>query len=602
MKFFNFRNTLDNILEVLKRFPLSVVFSIIAAVSAITSIHYEHLSEIEHITKFVISGYLGLVSSIGVHLFTENKSNKVKISVLSSFVILMVLYYFNLEVYEYHFYRFGFYLVCSILFLSISTSIFNKNNESFWNFNKITILRLLQSFFFSIILNIGISVAILAMNELFNANWNNRIYPQLFVFILTIFNSFFFLSGIPNNEKSEEKINYANSLRLLASYILIPIAILYAVILYLYFIKIIVVWQIPSGWVSSLVIYYSITGILAYYIIYPILKTGNKLNDIFAKYYFYSLIPAVVLMTLSIVIRIDNYAFTENRLIVIIYNIWLYIITLYFVFFKNRNLKFVPISLLLTSILMVTFPINIMTVSEKSQLNRFEQILKKEKVLDNGKINKEIRPDKETVKDLQSILSYMSSYHRFNLLKKWIVENKFPTDSIKLDSLTEEQANKFFNLNFEFKFSFFQGKAAKQNNINFEEEKDFSYPLSEINGYNYKLNFNFNEYQSDKEYISENYYDNNKFQFKFSNKDTLLLIKSLNYNTETYIKLTPVLVSLHEKINNTSRKFLPADYSIEYKTEKFDYKIVFNSVRWSSNDNYYIDQFNANIYYKINQK
>ena len=143
--------------------------------------------------------------------------------------------------------------------------------EAFWEFNKTLFLRILISALYTAVLYIGLVVAMAAIDQLLEIDIDDDRYLQLFIFQVGIFNTWFFLSGIPKfNNTSELEIEYPKPLKVFVQYVLIPLVTVYIAILYVYTGKIIIQWELPNGWVSYLVLSFSIAGILSLLLLFPI--------------------------------------------------------------------------------------------------------------------------------------------------------------------------------------------------------------------------------------------------------------------------------------------------------------------------------------------
>jgi hypothetical protein len=93
------------------------------------------------------------------------------------------------------------------------------------------------------------------------------------------------------------------------------------------------------------------------------------------------MIPLVVLLMLSIWVRISEYGVTVNRYLVATLAVWLAGLVIYFLLSKKRNIKVIPASLCLVSVLIVYGPLSAFEVSERSQVNRLEDKLKEYELL-----------------------------------------------------------------------------------------------------------------------------------------------------------------------------------------------------------------------------
>ena len=88
-------------------------------------------------------------------------------------------------------------------------------------------------------------------------------------------------------------------------YIIVPILSLYVLILYVYLITIVVQWQLPDGWVSTLVSVLALGGFLTMAIVYPLAVQKDKLVSWLFRYFPLLLMPLLVLMSVGIARRLN---------------------------------------------------------------------------------------------------------------------------------------------------------------------------------------------------------------------------------------------------------------------------------------------------------
>jgi hypothetical protein len=225
------------------------------------------------------------------------------------------------------------------------------------------------------------------------------------------------LAGVTNKENLyAEKIIYPNPLKIFAQYILLPIATLYLGILYAYEIKILVAFTLPKGWVSTLVLAYAVLGLFCFLLLHPIKDNDeNKWVKSTLKYFYWSIIPLLGLLFVSVFFRVNQYGFTTERYYVLGLSVWLAGITFYGVISKNLNIKLIPISLAIVHLLMVIGPVNGFMVSRISQQNRLEKLLVKTQLYDGTKIvSKPKQIEKEDGKQIRSIVNYLVKSNDIN--------------------------------------------------------------------------------------------------------------------------------------------------------------------------------------------
>lgn len=179
---------------------------------------------------------------------------------------------------------------------------------------------------------------------------------------------------------------YPTGLKIFTQYVLLPLVVIYLAILYVYEGKIVVQWQLPQGQVAYLVLAFSIAGILALLLLYPLRQSANeRWITIFSQRYYLALLPLIILLFIGIFRRINDYGVTENRYIVAVLAIWLAGITVYFISGTRDDIRWIPITL---SILCFLLPIgswNIFVVSKNSQLKQFDEILTRNHILNAKK-------------------------------------------------------------------------------------------------------------------------------------------------------------------------------------------------------------------------
>ena len=160
---------------------------------------------------------------------------------------------------------------------------------------------------------------------------------------------------------------YTTAFKNLTKFILIPITAIYFLILYAFSTKILVTWQLPEGWVGKLVLGFSVAGIFTYLLNFMLVKFDDSVVvKGFRRWFFYILLPMVLLLFVAIGRRIGDYGVTEARYVVAISGAWLLLISVYFILSKRDNIKFIPISLAVFSLLTVLGPLSAFKVSERS--------------------------------------------------------------------------------------------------------------------------------------------------------------------------------------------------------------------------------------------
>jgi hypothetical protein len=286
------------------------------------------------------------------------------------------------------------------LFVAVAPFLNNRSVRDFWEYNKQLFASIVIGVAFTFILFAGLSLAILAVDQLFDLDLKEKIYLRLFFVLAGIFNTAFFLFQFPTTFSYEAGDNTYNALfKNLCKYILIPIVALYFLFLYAYSFKILGAWSLPRGWVGSLVTGFSVAGIFTYLLnFYLPEQDTSKLVSGYKRWFWWVLLPLTVLLGIAIGRRISDYGVTEMRFLVAQMGVWLALISLYFLLSKKDNIKFIPISLALFALTWAFGPLSAKAVSERSQLGRIKQVLEQTGRLEAGKM----KPGKTPATSMES--------------------------------------------------------------------------------------------------------------------------------------------------------------------------------------------------------
>jgi hypothetical protein len=388
MKKLSLQTWINKFQLVLARFPFTLMFIVGFSVLCFLSIQKVNVEIKERLWMFF---GLGTLLNVAVTLYLEEfKSLNMRIlmNVISS--VLLSVYCFMLpeKLFEYQ----HFQLVALALVFVLSAffvSFLKKNNEiPFWNFSKESIIQFIISSVFASVLFGGLSLAILSLDKLFNIHISSKVYSDLSVFSFVLFAPVYFLSNVPDEvEKRKQDVSFDKIIKIFGLYILLPILAIYTLILYVYLIQIVFKWQLPNGWVSTLVSVLGLGGFLCMLILYPLyLIKENKVVDQLSKLFPALLFPLLILMSVGVFRRIADYDLTINRLYILILNLWFYGISIYLLITKARQVKWIVISFAMLTFLSSVGPWSVFSVTRNSLTSRLDKQLTALHMLQNGKV------------------------------------------------------------------------------------------------------------------------------------------------------------------------------------------------------------------------
>ncbi|MFN9883963.1 MAG: DUF4153 domain-containing protein [Bacteroidota bacterium] len=425
--------------QVSTRFPFAILYALCAFFAIVQIIEYQ--DEI-YLNQLLVS-LLAMPLTVAVTLLAEsfNWSKLIKLIGQVILLALMVLYFillpedFDSAPYV-HLYRYIGLLFAAHLLVSVSVIGYRNHHLLFWNFNQFIFFRWLLASIFSMVLYAGIAGALLAIHFLFNVDIREELYGHLFALIASVFHPIYFLAGMPRmqDQQDDAEIHYPKQLNIFSIYILLPIVLIYLIILYAYGAKIIITLNWPIGWVAWLVLGFSVSGIFAYLLIYPLKDSDkNTLARLYYRFYFLLLIPILLLLYVAIFKRISMYSFTEDRYIILIAALWLSILCVHN-FIRRSNLIFIPVSLFFVTMISLLGPWSMFSVSRQMQYERFIEILDKNKVRNaDGQIAQpdttlQTRMSLDDRFEITSISKYLCDMHGIEVFEELFTQS---LDSIK---------------------------------------------------------------------------------------------------------------------------------------------------------------------------
>jgi hypothetical protein len=582
---------------VILRFPLAVLSTFVAALTSMYLLEqdYSDGKNLEPFIKLLITCALALPLFISVTLITEtiniDSSRKIIFYVVAFILVFLYYWHFDNKIQTSDYIRTYVLIIALHLFVAYSPYIRNYNENGFWQFNKTLFLRFLLSALYSGVIFSGLSIALLAIDNLFHIKIDEKIYFHLWIVISIVFNTLFFLSGIPQDIRELDRdTNYPKGLKVFTQFVLLPLVSVYLLILYVYGFKIVALWVLPRGWVSYLIMCFSVVGIFSLLMIHPVKDDEqNKWINVYSRWFFRLLLPLLILLVIAIYVRVKNYGITENRYFLIALTIWLMVTNVYFLISKKKKISWIPISLSIVALLSVFGPWGAFAISEKSQIERLENLLVENNILQNGKIV--LVKDTISYKseaEIASIIRYLDQTHGYKNIQKWFdkdLEKLFAEkDSVDGYVYKPEIVLNQMGLQNNFGWRVSDGEDYTQN-FNYYSTRDANI---EISGYDEMIQINANSYD---EFLETKflYLTSDTLKFTYNTlKDTYLINKAngdklVEFGMNDFVREIKEKTALNSRSNDKS---IPANLMYkEIKTENYRFKIFVRSIYGQIKDN-----------------
>lgn len=511
----------SSVTSTIRRYPFEFLFALAGTWSAIhlsSGYLYGYASHSWYI-RILMMAAIAMPLSLAVSLFGRNKAfsaNKLLlIRCIAAGAGVLLLFILNPEAYPQHYVVFALLLIAMHLLVSFAAFTGKNNTLAFWEFNKTLFIRFLTGLLYTFVLCVGLCAAIGVVDRIFgfSLNW---VYQPVWFIILGVFNTLFFLSGVPEgNLQAESLIAYPKGLKFFSQYILVPLATVYLIILLVYEVKILIEWELPKGLVSGLILGYAGLGLLALLLVYPLRdQEGNGWIKVYGRYFYLFLLPLVALLILAISKRIGSYGITQYRYFLMVLAAWLLFLIGYFLLHKKATIKAIPVSLFIIVVLIIYGPQSATSVSLNSQRAVLYELFKEAGLIKQGKLQpidqKKVKP--YIAARMASTVNYILQHYDFQSMQPLLSVNL----QAKEQELRISWKNKMYDIPDENGFKF--------DRINWMQD------YLGLSGYEYMQQYNEEQMEMD---LRTSYYVSSKQKTYPLNKYDYMLAKDVYVDTSS---------------------------------------------------------------------
>jgi hypothetical protein len=584
MKLLSFREISLDTLRTLRRFPFIVATSLLGVISALILIDYEGPPGTSILFNIVYAAIPGILLLLALTLTAEKRrwNTRVTLGTQLAGIIALSAYASTLpslliDTPAADLVRLMTVTIAMTFLTAYAPFAMEGSINGFWHYNKVLVFRVLLAFLYSTVLYIGLILALLAINNLFSIDIQPKRYGELAVFIYGFINTMIFLRGIPEDLESLDGITeYPKGLKIFVQYILLPLSTVYLIIIYAYAAKILFMWDWPQGWISRMILGYSVTGFLSLLFLYPVhTKEENGWMRTVFRSFFISMIPLLVLFPLALFRRISQYGMTENRYVAVMIAVWMSLIIIYFIFSRKKNIKLIPLTMFILSLLMIAGPWNMFAVSEQSQCRRLEGILTQAGILTGGKIHATVTPvSAEEKKNISSIVTYLHDLHGYGTIRPWFTEDLHQTDNGMIKDLPPDRVVKKFGIEY---VNIWQGVMSNTMMIIVEQDA-----LLDIEGYQSFIRAQFID-----ENTKEHTYPGMNFSYRVSRGlDSLMMFSgSVQHADTVLIDLHAFAVRMRQEFGDSHLGSIPQEkMTLTGNGKNVKIKLFFKSLQTHSTD------------------
>jgi len=366
----------------LKRFPVTVTFIFVFTAYLIYLTYTDWKGEDRLL--FIIGYYLsvGILLSLTLHLWNEEvKSRLLKTGINLAAHALLIADAFLLYHYlttESSWIEIGIAHAAAILAVGLSTFFLSflreKNDIASWNFALNTVSAYIVTQVIGLILCAGISLLLFSLHQLFDIHISGKCYAYIYYLCNVSLGLMLFLGLLPQgNDKHNREPHSSEFLNGILHYLFLPLTAGYLIVLYIYATRILISWELPIGWVSWLIVALMTVCIAVQFGLYPTrFKEGKRFDNWIARWMPVLILPLLLLMTIGIIRRFNDYGITINRLYLATLNGWFYIVCIGLFVIKARRINWIPISFAGIFLLTSALPVNYAGITKNTILKEIK--------------------------------------------------------------------------------------------------------------------------------------------------------------------------------------------------------------------------------------
>ncbi len=352
--------------EAFARFPISILYFVLGIIVVNIIIWNGNVDG-----AYVYSTVLGATATLALYLWCEcyepSGDNARYLAILSQVILNVIilcdfLYLLNLGRSCNEAETMGHAAALSASFIAVFFVPSERGQLKEWIY---TFRQMISGFIATLIGNIAwiaFMLMIIAVSALYSLKifGGSPVISTLFSSAVTVTMSltyFIFVSRIPkqyNIDIFEKKLRIVE---VLGKYLLLPLLGLYMAVMYGYALKILFTLELPEGYVTIPVVILVAEVLIVEFFLWPL--TPDKLKPISfpVKIVIPALtIPLLVLMSVGIGYRINEYGFTPDRLYALAFNIWCYVVMVGLVIDRCRHINWIPVSFAIAMVAVSCIP------------------------------------------------------------------------------------------------------------------------------------------------------------------------------------------------------------------------------------------------------
>jgi hypothetical protein len=274
----------------------------------------------------------------------------------------------------------------------------------------------------------GLSAVLAGLDFLFGIKISGDAYQRVWSAALILVGPLYGLALIPTDLTEEIDLGahrgglVERGVSVLVNFVMVPLALVYALLLHAYAVKIVTLGSLPKGEIGWIVSLFAIGGTATWLIGWPWRDSGTWLLQKFMRAWFWLLPVPAILLTLAIWRRVSDYGVTPDRYGIALVAVWTAMVFAYLVLRKNKADMRIIIGVAAFLLLIGSFgPQGAYHVTGVSQFSRLTKILTDKGILKDGVLVASVPnvPDSDG-RTISSILWSLNTVHALEPVKNLV--------------------------------------------------------------------------------------------------------------------------------------------------------------------------------------
>lgn len=325
------------------------------------------------------------------YLFKESRSG----SFISALILTYILPILVILVFQVHSSQWVFIPALPVaILLWLSVSPFTKigraeerveQQDIFWWYNHRALVSAFIVGIALVIFGLGLFAISSSLDVLFGLDVNDLFYQWIYPVFCVFLGPVYWLTTLPKlesfiDEKDAAPDFISRAIGLLGQYILTPLLLIYAVILFAYAVQIAVSRALPAGTLGWMVLSFVIVGAVNVLILHPSFLKEKIAVKLFKRFWFWTTLIPLCMYFFAVWVRIDLYGLTPQRVFLIAGGLWASIISLWSILPNKRDIRLIPALSSLIFVMLGLGPLNAENLSTNNQIARLNAVLQRAEV------------------------------------------------------------------------------------------------------------------------------------------------------------------------------------------------------------------------------